>query len=178
MLKPILIYGSIAGIALAAFAWVLFTLCFSGHITLDQTTTAGYAGMLIALSMIYFGIRSYRDNQGGGYVTFWKAAQIGLMITLVASVIHFAGYHAYQTWNPEFRQFYYQKFTEHMVGKLEKPASQEAIDDIKGQLKMVQTISENPLLSLSFSIVSILPVGIVVTLISSLLLRKTSTAKD
>lgn len=171
MLKPILFFGALAGLALAAFGWLIFSLCFNGHISLGQTTTFGYAGMLIALSMIFFGIRSYRDRKGGGRVSFWKAVQIGLMITLVASAIHSAGYQAYQIWNPDFREFYYQKFTEHLVGELEKPATQEAIDGIKRQLSMTRTISETPLLTFVFSVVTLLPVGVVVTFISAFILR-------
>jgi hypothetical protein len=104
-------------------------------------------------------------------VTFWKAVQIGLMITLVASVIHFAGYQAYNVWNPDFREFYYQKFREQMVSKLEKTASQEAIDEIKSQVRLVQTISEDPLYTLAFSVITLLPAGLIVTLVSAFSLR-------
>jgi hypothetical protein len=171
MFKTLFIYGAVSGAILAVLSWLVFTLCFNGHITLGQTTTVGYAGMLIALSMIFFGIKSYKDNQGGGSVSFWKAVQIGLMITLLASIIHSVSYQAYHVWNPEFREFYYQKFTEHLVSGIEQPATQEAIDGIKGQLEMVRTISENPLLSFLFSIVTLLPVGVVVTFVSAFLLR-------
>jgi hypothetical protein len=171
MFKTIILYGGIAGLLLAVFLWVIFTLCYKEQVSFDHTTTIGYAGMLIAFSMIYFGIRSYRDNHGGGSVTFWKAVQIGLMITLVASVIHFAGYQAYNVWNPDFREFYYQKFREQMVSKLEKTASQEAIDEIKSQVRMVQTISEDPLYTLAFSVITLLPAGLIVTLVSAFSLR-------
>lgn len=157
---------------MALLQWIIYPLCYHGYITFDNSTYIGYAGMLIVFSMIFFGIKSYRDNQGGGTVTFWKAVQIGLLITLVASVIHAAGGHIYNAVNPDFKEFFIQKYTEYLVSGLSQPASQEALDGVKQNVEILRTVYENPLLDFIVSAMFILPVGIIVTLVSSALLRK------
>jgi len=39
--------------------------------------------------MVFFGIRSYRDNVGGGTITFGKAFTVGILITLLSCAIVF-----------------------------------------------------------------------------------------
>ena len=39
--------------------------------------------MVLAFLMVFFGVRSYRDNVAGGHVTFGRAFKVGLLITLV-----------------------------------------------------------------------------------------------
>ncbi len=37
---------------------------------------------------MFFGIRSYRENIGGGQISFGRAFAVGILITLVASVCY------------------------------------------------------------------------------------------
>ena len=43
--------------------------------------------MVVAFLLIFFGIRSYRDNVAGGSVGFGRAFAVGALIALVASVM-------------------------------------------------------------------------------------------
>ena len=45
---------------------------------------------LMAFLMVYFGVKSYRDNVAGGRVTFGRALQVGLLITVLASACYVA----------------------------------------------------------------------------------------
>lgn len=172
MKRTVLTFGLIAGAGMALLQWIIYPLCYRGYITFDNSTYLGYAGMLIVFSMIFFGIKSYRDNQGGGSVTFWKAFQIGILITLLASLIHGVGGWAYNLVNPDFKRFFLEKFTEHELNKLPQPVDAAAKQAIDQQVEMVRSIYENPVLDLLFSVMLILPAGLIVTVISALLLRR------
>ena len=174
MTRTVLVFGLIAGLGMAVLQWIIYPLCYRGYITFDNSTYIGYAGMLIVFSVIFFGIKSFRDNQGGGTVTFWKAFQIGLLITLIASVIHAVGGQIYNLVNPDFKNFFIQKFTEYQMRLLPDPADPAAAESIRQQVEMMRMIYENPILDFLFSTMMILPAGLIVTVVSAALLRRTN----
>src|SRR5574338_525094 len=71
-------YGLLAGVILAALMFL--TIPFIDTIG-SMGIVLGYATMLIGFSMIFFGIRAYRNGEGGGTVTFGRGFLIGLAIT-------------------------------------------------------------------------------------------------
>jgi len=172
MTRTIIVFGVIAGAAMVLLQWIIYPLCYRGYITFENSNYFGYAGMLIVFSMIFFGIKSYRDNQRRGSVTFWKAFQIGILITLLASLIHGVGGMAYNLVNPDFKRFFLEKFTEYELGKLPQPPDAAAREAVAQQVDMVRQIYENPLLDMLFSVMLILPAGLLMTVVSGLLLRK------
>ena len=172
MKKIVLTFGLISGAIAAGLMWLMMGLFKTGTVNFDNGEIFGYTTMIVALSMVFFGIKSYRDNQGSGSVTFWKAFQIGLLITLLASLIHGVGGIAYNLVNPDFKRFFLEKFTEYELSKLPQPVDPAAREAINQQVEMVRTIYENPLLDMLFSVMLILPAGLLMTVISGLLLRK------
>lgn len=171
MTKTILIFGSIAGVLLAGISWIVYSLCFNGYITFDNSTYIGYAGMLIVFSMVYFGIRSYRDNAAGGTITFWKSVQVGLLIAVVASVIHAAGWHVYNAVNPDFKDFFIEKYTEYKLNDLPEQSDLEARSAVDREIEMLRMVYENPVLDFVVSGLMMLPPALIVTLLSAGLLR-------
>jgi hypothetical protein len=68
-------FGLIAGAVMAAFMAV--TVPFLGdHGGADWIV--GYAGMVAAFLLVYFGVRSYRDNVLGGSISFGRAFGTGI----------------------------------------------------------------------------------------------------
>lgn len=172
MLRTSLIFGLIAGVVLICLQVIIYQLCFAGYITLDNSSYTGFAGMLIVFSLIFFAVRSYRDRVGGGFLGFWKAVQVGLLITLIASVVQAAGWHIYNVINPDFKDFFIQKFTEYSTRGLNAASDQEAIDAVKRQIELMRTIYENRWLDLLFSIAMVAPVGIIVSFAAALILKR------
>src|SRR6266571_4222100 len=99
MKKVVITFGLISGFVIACLGWIIGWLCMVDMVSLDRTEWIGYASMLIALSMVFFGIKSYRDNYAGGKITFWKGVQIGLLISLIAGVLYFVGALSYDIAN-------------------------------------------------------------------------------
>jgi hypothetical protein len=173
MKKVVLTFGLIAGFIIAGLVWATTALVERGQIGFERLEFVGYANMLIALSMVFFGIKSYRDNIGGGALKFWKGVQIGVLISMIAGVMYFGGAMSYGLVSPNFEENFMQKFAELKVGKLkEEGASQEQIDKAASEVEMMRKLFQNPVLFFFICMMEIVPVGIVVTLISAGLLRR------
>src|SRR5437868_15461251 len=98
MRKIVLTFGLIAGAILSALMFL--TIPFHDQIGFDTAGyVVGYTSMVLAFLLIYFGVRSYRDNVAAGRVTFGKAFQVGLLIMLVASVCYVL------SWEVVYRNF-------------------------------------------------------------------------
>ncbi len=173
MTKVVLTFGLLAGLIMAALVWIVASLVEHNMIDFDRSAFVGYGSMLIALTMVFFGIKSFRDNYGDGTITFWKALQVGLLISVIAGILYYAGAQSYNIANPGFQAKFMQKFTEQKIGKLqEQGASPEKIAAAQAEVDMMQGLFNNPLGFLVIAMVEILPIGIIVTLISALLLRR------
>src|SRR5688500_7099465 len=107
--KIVVIYGLISGAILTAFLWLMTYLWAKGTLTFDNGEYSGYGSMLVSLSMVFFGIKSYRDNQSKKSIGFWKGVQIGLLISLIASVCYATGWEVYLQANPEIKSSFFQK---------------------------------------------------------------------
>jgi Protein of unknown function (DUF4199) len=173
MRKTILTYGLIGGGLSMIFTCLIATLCEREILTFGNAEGVGYASMVIALSMIFFGIKSYRDNYGKGAITFWKGVQIGILITCIGSVGYVIGGELYTAINPGFAPKVMEKYKEFETNKMkQKGASQEEIDTVVKQMTDMVKMMENPLIRFVIYLVEIFPVGVVITVLSAALLRK------
>lgn len=170
MKRIILIYGLISGAIVAAMMLITMPMYNAGTLNLDNGEMVGYSTMVIALSLVFFGIKSYRDRHLNGAITFGKAVQIGLLISLIASVMYaFAWEVCYSQFGEEFTQ----KMVESYVAKLEaKGASEVELTKAKEEWAGYAEMYKNPLFRFGLTIMEILWVGVVLTLVSAGLLRK------
>ena len=173
MTRVVLTFGLLAGLIIAALVWIVAWLIERDMIDFNRSAFVGYGSMLIALTMVFFGIKSYRDRYGNGAITFLKAVQIGLLISVIAGFIYYVGAESYNLANPGFQAKFMQKLTEQKVGTLKtEGTAPEKIAAAQAEVDMMQSLFNNPLGFLVIAMIEILPVGIVVTLISALVLRK------
>jgi len=179
MKKNIIIYGLVAGtVVTTLMLFNVHSLSYrEGKFDYDRGLVIGYATMLIAFSLVYVGIRNYRNNYNGGVISFGKAFKIGIMMVLIASTIYVVAWLIdYYFFSPDFME----KYSAAMLDKLKASgAGQVEID--RQTIKMANFVRmlKNPLFNAMMTYVEILPVGLVVTLISSLILkRKTADIKQ
>ncbi len=170
MKKIVLVYGVIAGLIVGAMFFITMPLYDNGTLNFDNGMWVGYTSMVIALSLIFFAVKSYRDSFARGVITFGKALKIGLLITVVASVIYALSWEvAYRTVSKGFTE----KMKEYYVANLHK----EITDPEKLEAELVKQnelweMYKNPVIRFGMTLMEILPVGIVISLISAGLLRK------
>jgi hypothetical protein len=177
MKKNIIIYGLIAGIVVSIpmLFMVNSTTNATGNVDFDKSMLIGYTSMLIAFSLVFVGIRNYRDKYNGGVIRFGKAFTIGMMIVLIASTFYVVAWLVdYFYFIPDFAE----KYAAHMLDKLKASgASQIEIDMQTKEMASFAKLYKNPLYNAMMTYAEILPVGLIVTLISSLILKR-KTAKN
>src|SRR5688572_15994015 len=82
MKKTVITFGLIS--AAISSAMMLATVPFMDRIGFDRGVVFGYTAIVLSFLLVYFGIRSYRDNVNGGKITFGRAFQVGILITLIS----------------------------------------------------------------------------------------------
>lgn len=174
MKKNIIIYGLMAGAVVSAT--MLIGMNYMSHCegNMDYNTSMliGYASMLIAFSLVFVGIRNYRDKYSGGVVSFGKAFKIGIMIVLIASTMYVVAWLIdYYFFIPDFME----KYSAHMLDELKAGgASQIEIDRKTKEMADFSRMYKNPFFNALMTYAEILPVGFIVTLISSFILKRKS----
>jgi hypothetical protein len=170
MKKIVLIYGLIAGSILAAVMLISIPLWKSGVLNFDNGEITGYSSMVIALSMIFFGIKSYRDNHRAGKITFGEGFKVGIMIAAIASVMYALSWEvSYSTMGEQFSK----DWADHYQAELESSdmsalEKEKAMNEMQGYMEWYK----NPLIRFGMTLFEVFPLGLVITLISAALLRK------
>ena len=177
MKKNIIVYGLIAGIVVSVLmlSSVNYLSHCEGNVDYDTSMLIGYASMLIAFSLVFVGIRNYRDKYNGGVISFGKAFKIGIVMVLIASTIYVVAWLIdYFFFIPDFME----KYSAHTLDELKAGgASQIEIDKQAKEMANFAKMYKNPFFNAMMTYVEILPVGLIVTLISSLILKRKTVTK-
>lgn len=169
MKKTILVYGLISGLV-AAVLMVATALHFHNTGNFKNGEWLGYAGILLSMVIVFFGVRSYRDNVRGGVLTFGQAFQVGILITLISCACYVVVWLVvYETLMPDFLE----KYTEQAMAQLRlSGATEEHIQQQAAQMEEYRVMYQNPLTRAALTFMEPFPVGLLVTLITSFVLRR------
>lgn len=168
MRRIVLTYGLIAagllGGMLAPTMWL-----FDGF-SLEYGQLIGYTTMVVAFLMIYFGVRSYRDNVAGGTVRFGRAVTVGSLIMLLGVVGYVATWEViYYGFAPDFAETY-------AAAEIEKARaegkSEAEVAALSAKMAEFAESYQNPLVNIAFTTLEPLPVGVVLTLVSAYALSR------
>ena len=168
MKKIVLTFGLISGAVLSVM--MLLTLPFMDRIGFSRAEVIGYATMVAAFLLVFFGVRAYRDQMAGGTLTFGRGFVVGLLITVVASVCYVATWEViYFKMAPGFAE----KYAAYAIESVKRSgASQEKIDATTRQMQSFKQMYDNPLTNAAMTFLEPLPVGILVSVISAVVLRR------
>jgi hypothetical protein len=163
MLRNILVYGFIAG----AIAIGLMTIDMVAGI---HSLAIGYLILFAALSLIFVSIKRYRDEALGGIIRFGTALKLGLGISLIASFVYVVGWEIY-LWSTDY-SFLEDYLAADLEARRAAGASAAELAQLRGEMaELAAQYNSQPLLRFAFTLAEILPVGLVVTFLSALLLR-------
>lgn len=164
-------YGLIAGIIVSAImATSMAILGCSGGEMNSASMYIGFGAIFLSFAFIYVAIKKYRA-QNLGYVNFGQAFGLGLIITLIASSIYVL------TWAVEYHFFFpdfMDKYAFQQIRELqnENLAPEVVAQKTKEILEQTYNYKHNPLVFAAFTYMEIVPVGLLVSLVSALILKK------
>ncbi len=167
MFRYALIYGGIIGVIVITFMIVtMFTLGLDNPSTSEL---AGYAVMLAVLSLVFVGIKRFRDVEQGGVISFAKGAGVGIGIAVVAGFFYVLSWEFY-LYMSDFA--FIDAYTEGLIADIntqslsdaERAAEIAAVEESMASYR-------NPLVRLPITFIEIFPVGLVVALVSALILK-------
>ena len=168
MKKTVLTFGLISGGILSLM--MLATLPFLDKIGFKYGMVIGYSTMVLSFLLVFFGIRSYREEEGSGAISFFRALGVGLLMMLIACVCYVV------TWEIIYFKLapgFLDKYTSYILEQMRlSGATQQLIDAKIQELQGFKKIYDNPLLNAAITFLEPLPVGVPMTLISALILRK------
>jgi ABC-type multidrug transport system permease subunit len=170
MKKVVLTYGFIAGAVVSAFMAVSM-ISQADHLENmgAGAMIIGYLGMLISFTFIFVAVKNYRDKQNGGRVSFGKAFSIGLLISLIASIMYvITWFFVYNYHMPNFMEGYSAK----MITEAKATLSGAALDAEIKEINWFKDVYATPAGFILFTLVEILPVGLLVSLIVALVLKR------
>ena len=169
MKKTIVTFGLISGIISSVL--MCGTLRFLSDLNHGpKALVIGYASIVLSFLLVYFGIRSYRDNLAGGAITFGRAFGIGICITLISCVFYVV------TWEILYFNFMHGFMDSYFAALIQKaqsaPGTPAAIQAKVAAIRQSQLLYENPFVNALYTFIEPFPVGLVITLISAAILRK------
>ena len=171
MKKTALTFGLISGAIMTVLMFA--TMPFIERIGMDRGIVLGYTFIVLSFMLVFFGIRSYRETIGGGTITFGRAFGVGILITLISSVCYVLAWEVVYFGVPGFADKFNAMYEAHIRNSGGTPQS---IQTQLQQWKDFQPLYSNPLISAAFTFFEPFPVGLVITLISALILRKRNKA--
>jgi hypothetical protein len=165
MKKSILVFGGIAGLLVSLFVITMASLPNTPH-----SVVVGYSAMIIGFSLIFVGVRNFRDKWNGGRITFGKALLVGLGIAGIGSTIYVLA------WLVDFYVFvphFMDQYATQMIAKAR--ASNLSPADLDKKIAGIRAMGEmykSPVFVVLFTYLEVLPVGVGISLLSALILKR------
>ena len=152
-MKTTVIKYGIYGFVTASILF-LSALILGKDLSMSTQEVLGYLSIIVSLSFVFFGIKSYRDKENNGELSFGKAFTVGILISLLAGVGFGIVDYIYTAFiNPDFMDQY-----------IEMMRSQ-------GHEGEIPSYSSSFMGFLMFATVVL--IGIIISIISGLILKRT-----
>ena len=174
MKKTVLTFGLIAGFIISVLMGG--SLLLADRIGSGHSMMLGYAIMVASCLLIYFGIRSYRDNTLNGQISFGRAFACGILITLVTTVCYVVMWEIlYFNFMPHFMDSYFAaQIQQVQAAGLDSATTAAQV----AALRHSQAMYQNPIVNMAYTFMEPFPVGLIITLISAGVLRRKAPTPD
>ncbi len=169
-MKPIAFrYGIYAGLAILVLSALHVFVFMPPNITWEMAEVAGYLTMILSMIFVFMGIRYYRDHVNNGFLTFGQGLKLGALIVLVPAV-------TFGLFDILYTEVLHPSWADEYFGyQIEKIKASTPADQVEQKLSKLQKDREmfgNPFFQFLLMAVTVYIIGIIVTIISALTLRR------
>jgi hypothetical protein len=170
MKKTIVTFGLISGVL--ASLLMLGTIPFFKYLEHGSMgLLVGYTTIVLVALLVFFGIRSYRDNHAGGVLSFGRGFTIGLGISLISCFIYVIAWEIiFFNFIPHSMDSYFAHMIQQAQSSPGTPAAIQAkVDAIRHSAQLYEN---NPFVNGLYTFIEPFPVDLFITLLSAAILRK------
>ncbi len=130
----------------------------------------GYAGMILSMVFVFMGVRTYRDRERQGSISFAEAFKVGGLIALISCICYVVAWlFVYEYVTPDFME----KYIVFSLDKMKSAGASEAdMAKASADMEKFKVMYENPLYRAGLTFIEPLPVALLMSLISAIILRK------
>ncbi|HSY52174.1 MAG TPA: DUF4199 domain-containing protein [Thermoanaerobaculia bacterium] len=173
MKRVVIVFGLLSGLISSAMMFLTLPFLKSGAINDHNGYVIGYTAIFLSFLLVFFGIRSYRENAGGS-ITFGRGFSVGILITLISCMFYVGSWEIiYFNFMPDYMDKYAAR---EIAAVREKGATEAAIAAKKNEMDKFRALYRNPLFNAAMTFIEPFPVGLIMTLVSAAILRKRRTA--
>jgi uncharacterized protein DUF4199 len=168
MKRIVLTFGCLSGAVSAAMMFA--TVPFVDQIGFDRGAIVGYTAIVLSFLFVFFGVRAYRDQLGPAPLSFASAFGVGILITLISCAFYVVAWEiVYSNFMPDFMD----RYAGHVLDRLRASGETEVAISAKTQeLADFKAMYANPLIRVAFTFIEPFPIGLLMTLISAVTLRR------
>ena len=175
MKKTILVYGALIGVV--AIGAMTLGMSMGGPEDMSSSSMlVGYLIMLVAFALIFPAVKGFRDREQGGVIRFGQAFVLGLAISAVAGLFYVVGWEGYLAATDHAFIDQYQQAQVRMLE--ERGLSGEELEAAKSKLEAQMQAYRNPLVRMPITFTEPLPVGLLVSLVAALVLRRSEVLPE
>lgn len=169
MTNIIFLFGTLAGLIVITGMIATIVAAGGNPEMWDHTLWLGYLIIFVALSMVFFGVKRYRDRDLGGVIKFIPALMMGIGIVVVAGVIHVL------VWEVYLAATNYGFIDSYATAMIEaERAKGLAGADLDAKIREFETFKvqyQDPLFRVPLTFLEIVPVGLLIALVTAAILR-------
>ena len=169
MKRTVWTFGLIAGAIMSVM--MVVTIPFADRMwEMGTGEVIGYTTIIAAFLLIFFGIRSYRDNKAGRTISFGRALLVGVLINVVASACYVATWELiYYRLYPDFGE----RYAAHAIEKERARGGTEAELAKKiADMQKFQAMYRNPFFNVAMTFLEPFSIGLIVSVMSAGILRR------
>lgn len=164
--------GRNAAITLIIFGMIQFFILIP-KFSSESSEVVGYLSMFVSMIFVFIGIKEYRAQKPDGSLGFWEALKIGALIAIIPSLGFGILDTIYtQVINPEWTEQYYTQYLDKL--KASTPADQWAA--VLTKIEKERSFFSNPVMLFLVMTVTVFLIGIIVSIISAITLRRSRMA--
>ncbi len=161
-------YGGLAGLLIISLMIGSFTVF--GLQSGAASQAVGFLLMFFVLSLIFFGIKRYRDQQLSGQIKFSKAILLGLTMSVFGGLVYVL---VWEIYTAVTNNTFIVHYTDHLTDlQIAKGIMGAELEEFIIKMETMKANYSKPIYRMGLTFAEMFPMGMVVSLISALSLHK------